>query len=42
MNKINCSSPQNSTTSVIFQTEFMMEELELVVAEEDKTENGAK
>ena len=40
--KINKFSPQNSSTSAIFQTEFMMEEFKLVVADEDKFEYGAK
>ena len=41
-NKINGYSPQNSSgASVLFWTEFMMEEFELVVAEEDRFEKGA-
>ena len=41
-NKLEGSSPQNCTKSPIFYTEFMMGELELLVAQEDKFENGAK
>ena len=41
-NKINVFSPQNYFRSVMFYTEFLMEEFELVVAEEYKFEIWAK
>ena len=41
-NKMNGSLPQNSFTTVRFEIEFLMEEFELVVAEEYKFENRAK
>ena len=41
-NVFNGISPQYSSTRVMFQTEFSMEEFENVVAEEYKFVNGAK
>ena len=35
-NKINGFSPQSSSTSVVLQIEFLMQEFELVVAEDYK------
>ena len=41
-NKINEFSPQNSSTTVIFQIEFLMEKIENVGAEKYKFENPSK
>ena len=41
-NIINVLSTQQSSASIVFWTEFMMEESKHVGAEEDKLENGAK
>ena len=40
--KINCFPAQNSSTTVTFQTEFMLEKFEPVVAEEYKFESGSE
>ena len=40
-NKLNGFSAPCSST-IVFYTEFMMEEFELVVAEQNKFENGTK
>ena len=41
-NTINASPPHYYSTSDIFKTEFMMQEFELVAAEEYMFERGAK